>query len=116
MDIASRLDTAMKASGIIDQKLLATLSGVPASTINRILSGRNKSVNLKHAQALARVLKVSLHWLACGDEDPNDDESFLIAAITRREKKIIDIYRSCSPEGKDSILIAAESVSKVFPV
>ena len=116
MDIASRLDMAMRAKNFHDQKHLARTSGVPASTINRILSGRNKSISITHAQQLARALSVSMHWLACGDEDPNDDVRLVHALITTKESRLVETFRKCSKVGQAAILVAADATLLSCPV
>jgi transcriptional regulator with XRE-family HTH domain len=67
MDIASRLDRAMKAADVRSQSQLARISGVPQPTINRILKGAGKqgpeTVTLT---ALAAALNVELRWLQQG--------------------------------------------------
>jgi transcriptional regulator with XRE-family HTH domain len=115
MDIASRLDMAMAAKGFRDQKHLARESGVPHSTINRILSGRNKSMSITHGQLLAKTLGVSMFWLACGDDDPNEDECIRAALISRREEKLIHNFRKCDADGKSAILSAAEITKQFSP-
>lgn len=64
MDIASRLDTAMKAAGIESQAGLARASGIPQPTVNRILKGVGKKGPEAHTIAsLARAVNVSFEWL-----------------------------------------------------
>ncbi|MFZ6734723.1 helix-turn-helix domain-containing protein [Undibacterium sp. Ji42W] len=115
MDIAHRLDLAMKAAGFRDQAHLARESGVPQSTVNRILSGRNKKLDIAHGQALAKACGVSMYWLACGDQDPNGEERIRAKLINGTEDQLVETYRKCSAEGKESILIAAEAALSICP-
>lgn len=64
MDIAMRLDQAMKAAGIRSQSALARASGVPQPTINRILKGVGKKGPEAHTlKQLAIACNVSFQWL-----------------------------------------------------
>lgn len=64
MDIANRLDRAMKAAGIGSQAGLARASGIPQPTINRILKNVGKRGPEAHTlAALARAVNVSFEWL-----------------------------------------------------
>ena len=116
MDIASRLDMAMRAKNFHDQKQLARSSGVPASTINRILSGRNKSISITHAQQLSRALGVSMHWLACGEDDTNEDTRLLHAIISTKESRLLETFRNCNKVGQSAILVAADAALISCPV
>lgn len=64
MDIASRLDKAMKAAKIESQAGLARASGIPQPTINRILKNVGKKGPETHTIAsLARAVNVTFEWL-----------------------------------------------------
>jgi transcriptional regulator with XRE-family HTH domain len=82
MDIAMRLDEAMRAAGFKSQSALARASGVPQPTINRILKGGGKrGPETETVRKLAEALNVSFQWLLEGKEprgrlvdDPNTIE------------------------------------------
>jgi phage repressor protein C with HTH and peptisase S24 domain len=64
MDIANRLDTAMKEAGFASQSALARASGVPQPTINRILNGVGKKGPEAHTLVqLAAACNVNFEWL-----------------------------------------------------
>lgn len=64
MDIANRLDTAMKEAGFVSQSALARASGVPQPTINRILNGVGKKGPEAHTLVqLAAACNVNFEWL-----------------------------------------------------
>lgn len=64
MDIATRLDAAMKAAGFESQSALARASGVPQPTINRILKGvGKKGPEASTLVKLAQACNVSFEWL-----------------------------------------------------
>jgi transcriptional regulator with XRE-family HTH domain len=66
MNIATRLDEAMKIRGIESQSALARISAVPQPTINRILKGVTPSPDLANVKKLAAALDVSVEWLTDG--------------------------------------------------
>jgi len=63
MNLAERLDFAMKARKVKSQSALARASGVPQPTINRILKGTTTTPDTTTLQRLADALEVSLPWL-----------------------------------------------------
>lgn len=65
--IAERLDALMRSRGIKSQNQLARVSGVPQSTINRILKkGDAYSPEWATLKKLATALNVSVEWLTEG--------------------------------------------------
>lgn len=68
MDIANRLDEAMKAAGFDSQSALSRASGVPQPTINRILNRVGaRGPDTKTLLALATACNVKFDWLISGD-------------------------------------------------
>lgn len=64
MDIASRLDEAMREARFESQSALARVSGIPQPTINRILNGvGKKGPEAATLQKLAAACNVSFTWL-----------------------------------------------------
>ncbi|TAM07262.1 MAG: LexA family transcriptional regulator [Paraburkholderia sp.] len=63
MNLAERLDFAMKARRVESQSALSRASGVPQPTINRILKGTTTKPDTDTLQKLADALEVSLAWL-----------------------------------------------------
>lgn len=104
MDIANRLDLAMKAAGIYDQSQLSRLSNVGLSTLNRILSGRIKKINVEDAAKLARTLCVSTHWLALGEENPSDLNITRPMLVSEQEARLILQFRSLNQRGRAELL------------
>lgn len=68
MDIASRLDQAMKVAEIPSQSALSRASGVPQPTINRILKGvvGKKGPETQTLLKLAQACNVTVDWLREG--------------------------------------------------
>lgn len=69
MTMADRLRTLMRWRGIRSQRQLARLSGVPQTSIHRILT-RDASYMpaLATLSRLARALDTSVHWLSDGEQ------------------------------------------------
>lgn len=68
MDIATRLDKAMKLAGIPSQSALSRASGVPQPTINRILKGvvGKRGPETQTLTSLAQACNVAVDWLREG--------------------------------------------------
>lgn len=63
MNLAERLDLAMKVRGIESQSALSRLSGVPQPTINRILKGTTTQPDVTTIQKLSDALQLDTSWL-----------------------------------------------------
>lgn len=114
MDIASRIDHAMKVAGIKSQAELARLSGLPVTTIARILKiGGNPSIDT--IAALSKTLKVSIDWIVDGNETNKEDVPDMLAYLTRAEMLVITRMRESTPTGKTLIINACEAATKRSP-
>jgi phage repressor protein C with HTH and peptisase S24 domain len=92
MDIAKRLDEAMKFAEITSQSALARASDVPQPTINRILKGVGKKGPEAHTLVqLARACNVNFDWLHEGKgpmaRDRVGGESNSLRAVTVSESE-----------------------------
>ncbi len=105
MDIATRLDLAMRAAEL-DQSECARRSGISPSTINRILSGRIKSVSAEHAAKLAKACGVSLAWLILGEENAADTHFIKAVFVNHQEMEFLKRFRALSKLGRDWLLSA----------
>lgn len=125
--IALRLDEAMSARNITNQSKLARMSGVPQSTINRILKGGGRmGPQTETLRQLAGTLAVHLRWLqeGMGPRDLSEEASPDLVAeeaeagrsalaaleianaaddIFRRALEMLDTYRSASPTDRERI-------------
>jgi transcriptional regulator with XRE-family HTH domain len=75
MTMADRLRTLMRWRGIRSQRQLARLSGVPQTSIHRILTrdlGYMPAFNT--LTRLARALDTTVLWLSDGDQSPHANE------------------------------------------
>lgn len=104
MDIATRLDHAMRANGIKDQSELSRKTGISTSTINRILSGKLKSPNAFDAVTLAKATGVSTDWLITGNDDPNQADAIRAELISRSEAELLALVRQLSKPARDLVL------------
>ena len=73
MKLGNNLSQLCKERGITLAHL-SKMSGVPKSTIHSWTTNP-ASVNLSHLQKIARALGVSVHFLAYGENDPNEAPS-----------------------------------------
>lgn len=85
MDIASRLDLAMKEAGFESQSALSRASGIPQPTINRILKGVVKKGPEAHTLVqLATACNVTFDWLHEGIEPKSRAPKIQISPDTQR--------------------------------
>lgn len=66
MELADRLDLAMKQRGVRSQSALSRIANVPQPTINRILKGTTTKPDHDTLRKLSDALDVDLSWLASG--------------------------------------------------
>lgn len=112
MDIAARIDLAMKIAGIKTQSQLAQASGVPVSTIARILKNAGQPT-IENLAAIAAALNRSLDWIVNGTDSKKTPLPELINCyITHEELIIIQSHREATPLGKSLIQVAAETAEK----
>lgn len=112
MDIAARIDLAMKIAGIKTQSQLAQASGVPVSTIARILKNAGQPT-IENLAAIAVSLNRSLDWIVNGTDSKTAPLPELINCyITHEELIIIQSHREATKLGKSLIRTAAETAEK----
>ncbi|TXG78926.1 XRE family transcriptional regulator [Candidatus Dojkabacteria bacterium] len=112
MDIAYRLDLAMRVAGIKTQAQLARLSGVPESTIARILKNTGQP-SIENLVALASALNRSLDWIVNGTDSKTAPLPELIDIhVTHEELLIIQQHRAATAMGRSIIRAAATSAEK----
>lgn len=120
MDIASRLDQAMKAAGAESQSSLSRASGVPQPTINRILKGGGKrGPESETLKKLAEACNVRFEWLNEGrgpmertSREPNQsDDVMTLACETPEELKLLAMYRLASDKERNIFNALANDIS-----
>ncbi len=129
MDIASRLDQAMKKAGYKTQQALADASDVPQPTIARILKGLGKKgPESETVRKLANACGVSFSWLMEGKETGDyarpivitpaikqqvlEYDKLSLSYISATELELLTFYRQCTTESRELILITAERAPK----
>ena len=114
--IADRIDTAMKLAGFKSQAELARASGVPESTIARILKGGTLP-SVENIAAIAAACKRSIDWIVNGVDNPEitAPEVSLVYA-TLEELKLLTQFREANELGKFAIKSAANHAPKKSPI
>jgi transcriptional regulator with XRE-family HTH domain len=110
MTISNRIDTAMTLAGIKTQAELARLSGIPKSTIARILS-TDTSTNPHALAAIARACKCSLEWLITGEASVQTT-GIELTYCTHEELTLLTQFRQSTDMGKDFIKSAGKHAEK----
>ena len=114
MNIGSRIDKAMRIANIKNQAELSRLSGVPESTIARILKiGGNPSIDT--LAALAKTLKVSIDWMATGGTTSKDDIPDKLVYLSNEELRLITQFREATQLGKSLIITSGDAAPKRPP-
>ena len=106
MDIANRLDMAMRAAKVPDHAELSRLAGVSIYKINRVLSGRTRTMDAEDAYKLALACGVPVAWLIAGEDERGEPVQH--AVIYQTEAELIELFRSADAQGRAAILLAAK--------
>jgi transcriptional regulator with XRE-family HTH domain len=133
-NIGRRLDEAMTARNITNQSKLARMSGVPQSTINRILKGAGRlGPQTETLRQLATTLAVHLRWLqeGLGPRDLSEEASAETKAeevqagrsalaaleiaqaadeVLQHAMDLLETYRSASPTDRERIDLVIRQV------
>jgi len=87
---------------------LASISGVPKGTLNKIIGGVTKAPTLDNMKAIARALGKTL---ADFDDAPNvAKKSPSVVEDAPGEKQIISLYRELNTEGQEKLLDYADDL------
>jgi transcriptional regulator with XRE-family HTH domain len=135
MNIATRLDSAMRSAKVGSQSQLARMSGVPQPTISRILKGQGtQGAETVTLVALANALNVDLRWLQQGIGSPTPariqktdkgekapepvlavvepPKADILQWVTAREAELLTEYRARAEPQRARILVVARSLPK----
>lgn len=85
---------------------LASLSGVPKGTLDKILSGITKDPKLETLKSLARVL-------GCTLDDFDDNNLNKKTNTTEKEKVLLDAYNQLNDLGKDEAIKRVSELSEI---
>lgn len=105
--ILQRIKNAKNISGLTNDEL-SEKSGVPFSTLNKILSGETTEPKLPAIMAIASSLGVSADYLIYGVRDSSS------VSLSPDESRLLDLYRDLNPQGKEYILQTIEMAAKVY--
>ena len=114
--IANRIDLAMSLAGIKSQADLSRLSGVPNSSIIRILKS-NSQPSIDNLSSIAKACNVSIDWIVTGNENPtNSPMEINLVYVTAEELKLLTQFRESTEMGKSLIKTTCSSVPKQSPL
>lgn len=111
MNIASRIDKIMTVRGLKSQAELARISGVPESTIARILKGTH-SPSVENLAAIANSLHVSIDSIVNGTDNKNMDASgYFLVHVNLEELRLLTQFREANAVGR----VAMKTAGKIAP-
>lgn len=112
MNIADRIDLAMKLAGYETQAEFARASGVASSTLARILSNESQP-NPTNLAAIAKACKRTIDWLVTGENSSEANLSNIeLTYCVTEELSLLTQYRLATDMGKQFIQIAAKNAEK----
>lgn len=95
MDYISRIKQ-VKAEKKITNEKLSELTGIPLSTVSKILAGISDSPKLSNMVLIARALDCTLDYIVSGTPQNNNNYT-----LTSEEIELIESYRQLDSYGKD---------------
>lgn len=110
-NIANNIDAARARAHIRSQAELSRLSGIPESTLSRILKGASPS--LENLSALAEVCKTTVDALISGNFEPGNVTPYPLVHVSQDELTLLTLYRKSSRRGQKLIFVAAQSSEKL---
>lgn len=115
MDIAHRIDIAMRIAGLKNQADLCRASGVAQSTLARVLKGGQPTI--ENLDAIAKACNVSIDWIVNGTDSPNTTAPEIsLVYVTLDELRLITQFREANEMGKNLIKTAGTSAPKQSPI
>lgn len=105
--ILQRIKSAKAAASLTNEEL-AQKSGVPFSTLNKILSGGTTEPKLPAIMAIASALNVSTDYLIYGEQRTAD------LSLSPDELRLLSAYRALNQQGKEYILQTLDMAAKVY--
>lgn len=112
MNIADRIDIAMKTAGIKSQADLSRASGVSESTIGRVLKG-GVNPSIENLAEIAKACNVSMDWIVNGNDTKRTEVTELpLIHVTQEELTILTQFREASTRGKSFIKSACITAPK----
>lgn len=105
--ILQRIKNAKAASGMTNEEL-SSKSGVPFSTLNKILSGGTTEPKLPAIMAIASALDVSADFLIYGNRYAPEP------SLSPDEARLLSMYRDLNQQGKEYILQTLDMAAQVY--
>lgn len=101
--ILSRLKDAKAQSGMTNEQL-STKSGVPAGTLNKILSGDTREPKLPAIISISEALGVSVDYIVYGRSAPAD------LAPSLAEESLLRSFRQLNADGQNKVVEYADDL------
>ena len=102
MDYISRIKQVKNEKKITNEKL-SELTGIPLSTVSKILAGISDSPKLSNMVLIARALDCTLDYIVSGNPQNNNNYT-----LTDKEIEFIETYRQLDFYGKDLVETVAQ--------
>ena len=102
MDYISRIKQ-VKAEKKITNERLSELTGIPLSTVSKILAGISDSPKLSNMVLIARALGCTLDYIVSGTPQNNNNYT-----LTDHEIELVEKYRQLDGYGKDLVDIVTQ--------
>ena len=102
MDYISRIKQVKNEKKITNEKL-SELTGIPLSTVSKILAGISDSPKLSNMVLIARALDCTLDYLVSGVPENNNNYT-----LSDKEIEFIEVYRQLDFYGKDLVKVVAQ--------
>lgn len=102
MDYISRIKQVKNEKKITNEKL-SELTGIPLSTVSKILAGISDSPKLSNMVLIARALGCTLDYIVSGTPQNNNNYT-----LNDKEIEFIEIYRQLDFYGKDLVETVAQ--------
>ena len=102
MDYISRIKQVKNEKKITNEKL-SELTGIPLSTVSKILAGISDSPKLSNMVLIARALDCTLDYIVSGTPQNNNNYT-----LNTKEIEFIEIYRQLDSYGKDLVEVVAQ--------
>ena len=98
---------ALKAKSNMSMREIATKSGIPEPTLEKIFSGATKSPGVNTIQSLVHSLGYTLDDI---DSGPRDKKSPSAAEAAPGEDRMIALYRELNHEGQEKLIDYADDL------
>lgn len=112
MNIFDRIDVAMRIAGFTNQAEFSRVTGIPKSTLSRILQGKSDP-SPENLAAIALACKRSIDWIVTGTDSKNSTvlEAALVY-VSPEELKMLTQFRESDEAGRQFILMACANADK----